>query len=133
MPIVQLLFSFRGRLNRKPFWLLQLPIFVMIAMVTHNLGGNPLLIDTRMPGWRIPIVVDIFFRTIVLVLSIIALVLSIKRLHDRNLSGWWMLPIGLVPVIGPLCFLIVAALPGNAGSNRFGYDPLRSRPDMPST
>jgi uncharacterized membrane protein YhaH (DUF805 family) len=126
MPIVQLLFSLRGRLNRKPFWLFQLPICVMVAMVEYHLDSNPLHIDTRMPGWRVPIAADIVF-------CIIVLVLSIKRLHDRNLSGWWMLPIGLVPVVGPLCFLIVAALPGDAGSNRFGSNPLQARPDMPST
>ncbi|MGF1807380.1 DUF805 domain-containing protein, partial [Aliivibrio sifiae] len=65
------------------------------------------------------------------VVILIALVLNlwescalyIKRFHDRNKSGWWML-ISLVPFIGGLWLLIeCGCLSGNEGDNKFGPEP----------
>ena len=69
-----------------------------------------------------------------------------RRLHDRNLSGWWqVLPLaaalpaiagavleanwllmlaGCAAGLASLVLLIVYALKGTAGPNRFGPDPL---------
>jgi uncharacterized membrane protein YhaH (DUF805 family) len=53
-----------------------------------------------------------------------SLAVSIKRWHDRNKSGWWVL-ISLVPFIGWLWALIeTGALPGTIGPNEYGLDPL---------
>lgn len=46
-----------------------------------------------------------------------------RRLHDRDMSAWWLL-IGLVPVLGTIALLVLFALPGTPGPNRFGPDPL---------
>lgn len=43
----------------------------------------------------------------------------IKRLHDRNHTGWWSL-IFLIPLINLLLFLYIALFRGNKHSNRFG-------------
>jgi uncharacterized membrane protein YhaH (DUF805 family) len=72
----------------------------------------------------------------------------IKRLHDRNKSGWWIVPFFVVPslyhqfedrlddtyfvafvgliasVLGLWCFVEIACLKGTTGPNRFGPDPL---------
>ncbi len=54
---------------------------------------------------------------------------AVRRLHDRNLSGWWYLAatlFGFIPVIGflgSIAFLVVMLLPGTDGPNRFGEDP----------
>ncbi|OAD23398.1 membrane protein containing DUF805 [Candidatus Thiomargarita nelsonii] len=49
---------------------------------------------------------------------------QVKRWHDRNKSGWWVL-INLIPIIGWIWALIeVGFLPGTKGNNRFGSDPL---------
>jgi uncharacterized membrane protein YhaH (DUF805 family) len=72
----------------------------------------------------------------------------IKRLHDRNKSGWWMVPFFVVPglyhqfedrlgdtylagfvglmaaILGLWCFIEIACLSGTSGPNRFGPDPL---------
>ena len=47
---------------------------------------------------------------------------SIRRLHDRDLSGWWFL-ISLIPYVGGIIFLILAVMDGTKGPNRFGPDP----------
>ena len=56
----------------------------------------------------------------------IALAINVKRYHDRNKSGWWVL-ILLVPAIGSLWNLIECGfLSGTAGPNNYGPDPLAS-------
>jgi uncharacterized membrane protein YhaH (DUF805 family) len=63
--------------------------------------------------------------SIVFVVNIwIGLALAVKRWHDRNKSGWWVL-IGLVPIIGQLWALIECGfLRGTTGPNIYGADPL---------
>lgn len=52
------------------------------------------------------------------------LAIAIKRWHDRDKSGWWVL-IGLVPLIGPIWAIVETGfLPGTDGPNQFGADPL---------
>jgi uncharacterized membrane protein YhaH (DUF805 family) len=54
-----------------------------------------------------------------------ALAISAKRWHDRGKSAWWMLVL-LIPVIGWLWALVEnGCLRGNAGTNRYGPDPLQ--------
>ncbi len=49
----------------------------------------------------------------------ITICLAIKRLHDRNHSGWWIL-IMFIPLINLIFTLYVYFVPGNKDSNRFG-------------
>ena len=52
-----------------------------------------------------------------------AFVTCIKRLHDRDNSGWWIL-LGFVPIVGMVWYIVViCCLPGTVGENRFGADP----------
>lgn len=48
--------------------------------------------------------------SIVLILPSISV--AIRRMHDTNRSGWWM----LVPIYN----IVLACQPGDAGENRFG-------------
>jgi uncharacterized membrane protein YhaH (DUF805 family) len=47
------------------------------------------------------------------------LALAVRRLHDTDRSGWWLL-IGLIPIVGSLVLLVFYLLPGTQGQNRFG-------------
>jgi uncharacterized membrane protein YhaH (DUF805 family) len=54
----------------------------------------------------------------------ISIAVGIKRFHDRNKSGVWILII-FVPVIGGLWYLIECGfLRGTVGPNDYGPDPL---------
>jgi uncharacterized membrane protein YhaH (DUF805 family) len=54
----------------------------------------------------------------------ISIAVAVKRYHDRNKSGWWVL-IVFVPVIGGLWYLIECGfLRGTPGPNNYGPDPL---------
>lgn len=48
---------------------------------------------------------------------------GMRRLHDRDMSGWWYLLI-LVPILGTLLLLWLFVQKGTDGPNRFGPDPL---------
>lgn len=53
-----------------------------------------------------------------------SLAVGVKRWHDRDKSGWWML-ILLIPLIGAIWYLIACGiLKGTDGPNRYGPDPL---------
>ncbi len=48
---------------------------------------------------------------------------AVRRLHDRDKSGWWLL-LCLIPLIGFIVLLIWFIQTGTDGPNRFGPDPL---------
>ena len=48
------------------------------------------------------------------------LAVSVKRYHDRNKAGWWVL-IALIPYIGTLWQVVeLGFFAGNPGPNRYG-------------
>ena len=119
-----LLFSFQGRINRAKFWLIHIAMDVVffilmgIGFGAAALSGDP---DAAMAAMG-PTGVIALLLCIPLVW--IGLAVSVKRWHDRNKSGWWIL-ISLVPVIGGLWFLIECGfLRGTVGPNTYGADPL---------
>lgn len=68
-----------------------------------------------------------------LVIFIPQLAVSVRRLHDINLSGWLLLPfyIGMaIPIVGGLVSLVYIGLmfvAGSRGSNKYGDDPKAER------
>ena len=50
------------------------------------------------------------------------LAVSVRRLHDTERSGWWLL-IALVPFIGAIVLLVFTVQDSKAGSNKFGENP----------
>lgn len=51
------------------------------------------------------------------------LAVGVRRLHDRDKSGWWLL-IGFIPLIGGIILIIWFAKEGTSGDNQYGADPL---------
>ena len=49
----------------------------------------------------------------------------VRRLHDTNHSGWWLL-IGLVPIVGAIALFIWMVTDSNAGDNQYGPNPKAS-------
>ena len=58
-----------------------------------------------------------------------SIAVTVRRLHDRNMSGWWypgFIVASLIPVVGiiaAIAFLVIMFLDGTPGTNRFGPDP----------
>jgi uncharacterized membrane protein YhaH (DUF805 family) len=112
MDFKQFYLSADGRVNRKQWWLwLILPVFVIsiVASIIDAASGHD-------PQQGVGPVIAIF-SLLVLYPSI---VVYIKRFHDRDKSGWWVL-IALIPIIGAIWMLIECGfLKGTPGPNRFG-------------
>lgn len=56
---------------------------------------------------------------------------QVRRFHDRNLSGWWVLLVFIlsnVPMVGiavSIVALVITVLKGTDGDNKYGQDPLK--------
>jgi len=65
----------------------------------------------------------------VLIVFIPSIAVTVRRLHDRDMSGWWYLGFivaGMIPFIGliaSIALLVLMFLPGTPGANRYGPDP----------
>ena len=152
MDLRSLLFSFEGRINRGKYWLAGL-IFMIGAMLylttsIYALAGslgdsNPASATALFPILLYAITYPLFAVGIWTYAAT-----TIKRLHDRNRSGWWIVPFFVVPVlfgkigdwlgdsnaaflIGLVAFVLSVwsfvetfCLKGTRGPNRFGSDPL---------
>jgi len=89
-------------------------------------------------GSLVPFMVGVLGGACWISLLIPAFAVTARRLHDRNLSGWWILGyyggttlVALIPVLGAfLSFaawigaVVLLSQPGDAGVNRFGVNPL---------
>lgn len=122
-----LLFGFQGRVNRAKFWLVHVAMWVVSGVVTGIIFGDAALSSDPEAALRSMGTVPGLVLLVVYVLMVwTGLAVGVKRWHDRNKSGWWVL-IALVPVIGGLWYLIECGfLPGTQGPNAYGSDPLAS-------
>jgi uncharacterized membrane protein YhaH (DUF805 family) len=113
MDFKQFYLSADGRVNRKQWWLkLILPVFV-ITIITSIIDSATGHVD---PQYGIGPVTSIFS----LLILYPSIVVYIKRFHDRDKSGWWVL-LALIPIIGAIWLLIECGfLKGTPGPNRFG-------------
>ena len=106
-----LLLRFDGRINRAKFWsgvgALIVAYIVIFALFAIDSSALRALLGVAYLAMIWP-----------------SLAISIKRWHDRDKSGWWVL-IGLVPFIGGIWALVETGfLVGTRGGNQYGPDPL---------
>jgi len=161
-------FRFSGRINRAKFWLLSilLVVFSTVAWIVAFraafliLGLN--LTDGALPGLDEPgklvqMILDYAVAFIVpfgvmIAIWVSYLVIGVKRLRDRDRSGWWIVVFNIVPwilgsvandadkqgndtvelvagLIGLVCVIWglvgLGFLRGTRGPNRLGPDPLQ--------
>lgn len=58
-----------------------------------------------------------------LALLLPSLAVGVRRLHDTDRSGWWIL-IVIIPIIGWLVLIFFFVTPGTPGPNRYGQPPI---------
>ena len=100
-------FVFKGRASRSEYWWFQLIVSpsYFISTVFEN--------D-----------ISYIFLGITLFTLIPAISAGVRRLHDTNRSGFFLL-ISFIPFIGGLILLFFLIPEGTKGKNRFGPDPLK--------
>jgi uncharacterized membrane protein YhaH (DUF805 family) len=142
MSMTQLLFSFQGRLNRKPYWMTV--IATMVIIIVLLLFALILIREHRFEfaGLTLALLVILYIPLIW-----IGLAIGAKRLHDRDKSAWWLLVFYAAPgilstagnrledvgfiilhvisfAISVWAFVELGCLRGTPGPNRYGPDPL---------
>lgn len=107
--------TFSGRARRQEYWLFELDCMIvssalssMSLSLVHNIVAN-VIVTTISVAWTLFILIP-------------SLAVLVRRLHDTNRSGWWLL-IWLLPVIGWIVLFVFTLLPGTAGENDYGDDP----------
>jgi uncharacterized membrane protein YhaH (DUF805 family) len=103
--------SFSGRAVRSEYWywvLFAAIVLFVFGAIDEALYSGPLAMG---PFSYVAMAVG-------LALILPSLAVSVRRLHDIDRTGWWVL-IGPT-VIGTLVLIYWACLPGTSGSNRFG-------------
>jgi uncharacterized membrane protein YhaH (DUF805 family) len=107
--------GFSGRAPRSEFWYWQL--FVTLVVVAAGILDSGFLPESDVG----PISA---VASLVLLLPNIAM--AIRRLHDIDRTGWWVLL--ALTLIGAILLIVWACIKGTDGPNRFGPDPLAGAP-----
>lgn len=97
--------QFDGRAGRAEFWWFALANFI-IGVVLSILG-------------QVTILFTIIYAIYSIALLIPSLAVTVRRLHDTNRSGWWVL-IALIPFVGVIVLIVFLAMEGDGGSNTYG-------------
>lgn len=100
--------DFKGRAGRSEFWIFTLVNVVIMILLTavNNRPEEPNLI------------MGLFALAIILP----SFAVTARRMHDIDRSGWWQL-VSLIPMVGGIALLVMCALKGVPGANRFGEPP----------
>lgn len=113
--------DFKGRAPRSEYWWFIL--FYLIVLITL------VIIDAFIPLLFSSSNIVVFFglfglrSLFTLIVFLPYLALAVRRFHDRDKSGWWILII-FIPIIGAILFWIWIIQKGTSGDNQFGSDPL---------
>ena len=102
---------FTGRSGRREFWMFALCNFIVCGIL--GIFANIPII-----GIIIKIVMGIYSLAIL----VPSIAVGIRRLHDTNRSGFFLL-LALVPVVGTIVVLVFCAAEGTDGENQYGQDP----------
>ncbi|HZB36976.1 MAG TPA: DUF805 domain-containing protein [Beijerinckiaceae bacterium] len=109
--------NFDGRISRQPFWIGTLVLWA--ASIALSILAGIIVGSASTAMMLIQLVIGLAFL-------VPSLAVAVKRFHDRDKSGWWVLII-FIPLIGFIWYLLeLGFLPGTPGPNRFGPDPLGS-------
>jgi uncharacterized membrane protein YhaH (DUF805 family) len=104
---------FGGRSRRKEYWyflLFNIIVAIVLAWIDALLG--------TFSSSGIGVLSGIYGLAIL----IPSLAVTVRRLHDIDRSGWWIL-INLFPLIGSIVLLVFAVSEGTPGNNQYGPNP----------
>ena len=105
---------FTGRARRKEYWL----FFLFSLIISIVLMVLDVMIGTFSREGGVGLLSSIYSLAVL----IPGIAVSVRRLHDTDRSGWWLL-LGLVPCIGGVVLFVFMVLDSTPGANRFGANP----------
>ncbi|MGH6643316.1 MAG: DUF805 domain-containing protein, partial [Bradyrhizobium sp.] len=126
--------------TRQEFWLGYIGLIAAEVVLIRALP-NPLLYNSRGRSWdlgELEFALKWPVTAAVLIVGWPLIAVVVKRLHDFNVSGWWMAAVLAFPSVAKLlginllllyllAIVLLGLFAGTAGDNRFGSDPLARR------
>ena len=109
--------TFSGRATRPEYWwwlLATIILFTVLGLIDGGLIAPMMGFETFSPDAGQPV-----SMVVSLALLLPNLAVAVRRLHDNDRSGWWLL-LSLIPLLGTLVLLYFFVQRGTEGSNRFG-------------
>jgi len=97
--------NFEGRASRKSFWM----YWLIYVIASYAIGFIDVLIGSG----------GIIAGLVWLALLLPSISLNVRRLHDINRSGWWLL-LPIIPIIGVIVLLLFYVSKSVNEGNRFG-------------
>lgn len=116
MDVFKEIFSTKGRLNRSLYVKYQL-IWTLLVALAGTTGSEMAEFITGAADMGANITAILFYIGLVG-----SFMLMTRRLHDINLSGFFVLVV-FVPVLGFFFLLYLFFAPGNVGANQYGAEP----------
>lgn len=105
---------FGGRARRKEYWYFAL-FNIIVSIILGVIDG---VTGSFSPEAGIGLLGGIYSLAVL----IPAIAVSVRRLHDTDRSGWWLL-IALIPIIGAIVLLVFMVQDSKPGQNQFGSNP----------
>ncbi len=105
---------FSGRARRSEYWYFVLFYFLFAIGLA--------LIDGITGTFNQASGMGLLSGLLTLGLLIPSISVGVRRLHDTDRSGWWLL-IAFIPLIGAIVLLVFCAQDSSPGDNRFGANP----------
>jgi uncharacterized membrane protein YhaH (DUF805 family) len=106
--------TFEGRARRREYWFFAL-FYVLVFIVLLTVDGVTGTINKEVG-------LGLLSGVYILATIIPSFAVTVRRLHDTDRSGWWLL-IGFIPVLGDFVLMVFACLDSQPGANRFGPNP----------
>ncbi len=110
--------DFTGRASRSEYWWFIL-FSTMLQFIVQFIGGIVSAITHSTSNNLSFVLVFILFA----VFFLPTIAAAVRRLHDTDRSGGWLL-LSLIPVVGGIIVLVFLVLEGTKGPNQFGFPPV---------
>ena len=104
---------FSGRSRRKEYW-----FFVLFQIII----GLALGVTEAVLGLFPPTDQSVLSSLWGLATFLPGLGVAIRRLHDTDRSGWWIL-FGFLPIIGVIVLIVFMCQDSTPGENKYGANP----------
>ncbi len=105
---------FNGRAQRAEYWYFCLfSAIISIALI---------IIDIITGNFGFKSGIGLLSGIYSLAVLIPSIAVSVRRLHDTNHSGWWLL-IDLIPFVGAIIILVFLIRDSQPGENQYGPNP----------
>lgn len=105
--------DFSGRSRRKEYWMFALAVIIAYAVavgIDSMIGTGGILVGITALGLIVP-----------------SIAVAVRRFHDQDKSGWFVL-LNFIPLVGGIIVLVFMCLEGTKGDNNYGADPKGQAP-----